>query len=363
MTDLDDQSVHLVVTSPPYPMIAMWDDQLSHEDTAIQRALGAARGPEAFEAMHGLLDRVWKECFRVLSPGGILCVNIGDATRKLGGHFQLYANHARILSAALSLGFQSLPAVLWRKPTNAPNKFMGSGMLPGGAYVTLEHEYILILRKGGHRVFKSPEEKYNRRVSAYFWEERNKWFSDLWEIGGAKQILGSLPSGDSNASGASNHFSEGLLARSRSAAYPFEIPFRLISMFSVQGDTVLDPFWGIGTTSQAALALGRNSVGYELESSIGNYGLRTLEAAVPLLSDIPRGRLAAHSEFVRRRLDQGKTFSHHNEFYDIPVITAQERDLRFAQADRGVLDLNRGRFTTYYRQPAPITSLRTQRIR
>jgi hypothetical protein len=186
-------------------------------------------------------------------------------------------------------------------------------------------------------------------VSAYFWEERNQWFSDLWEIGGAKQVLGSLSKGDSNVTQAQMHFSEGLLARSRSAAYPFEIPFRLISMFSVQGDTVLDPFWGIGTTSQAALALGRNSLGYELESSIGGYGLRTLEASLPILADVPTRRLRAHAEFVRRRTEQGKGFTHHNEFYNIPVITGQERDIRFPEVEKGHLDLSRGLFTAGYK--------------
>ena len=78
------------------------------------------------------------------------------------------------------LGFQSIPLILWRKQTNAPNKFMGSGMLPAGAYVTLEHEYILVLRKGSKREFKKAEEKRNRHESAIFWEERNIWYSDIW---------------------------------------------------------------------------------------------------------------------------------------------------------------------------------------
>ena len=94
-----------------------------------------------------------------------------------------------LFKACEKLGFINLPNILWHKTTNAPNKFMGSGMLPCGAYVTLEHEWILIFRKGGKRVYKKTEEKEIRRDSSFFWEERNIWFSDIWEIKGVKQPL------------------------------------------------------------------------------------------------------------------------------------------------------------------------------
>ena len=88
----------------------------------------------------------------------------------------------------LDIGFSALPDILWRKQANTPNKFMGSGMLPAGAYVTLEHEYILIMRKGPKREFKTEGERVNRRESALFWEERNIWYSDVWtDIKGEKQ--------------------------------------------------------------------------------------------------------------------------------------------------------------------------------
>ena len=86
-----------------------------------------------------------------MKNGGIACINIGDATRTLNDVFCLYQNHTRIASSMLRIGFLSLPCILWRKQTNAPNKFMGSGMMPPGAYVTLEHEYVLILRKGNKK--------------------------------------------------------------------------------------------------------------------------------------------------------------------------------------------------------------------
>ena len=142
-----------------------------------------------------------------MKAGAIACINIGDATRSIGDRFQLFANHSRIQSKFMEIGFDVLPAILWRKQTNAPNKFMGSGMLPAGAYVTLEHEYILIFRKGGKRIFDLPEEKKRRRQSGYFWEEWNRWFSDIWDFKGTGQGI------------------NGQNLRSRSAAYPFLLPF------------------------------------------------------------------------------------------------------------------------------------------
>jgi len=233
MSALGDASVHLIVTSPPYPMIAMWDDAFRALVPGVGALLDADRGFDAFEAMHTALDAVWAECSRVLVPGGFLCINIGDATRTIGGAFCLYPNQARIVAAGLRLGMTPLPDILWRKPTNAPNKFMGSGMLPAGAYVTYEHEYVLVFRKGGKREF-STAEKAKRAASAFFWEERNVWFSDLWtDLRGTTQRLAK----------------DG--PRERSAAFPFELPYRLVNMYAMQGDVVLDPFAGTGTTMAA----------------------------------------------------------------------------------------------------------------
>ncbi|MEE8552751.1 MAG: DNA methyltransferase, partial [Desulfobacterales bacterium] len=142
MEAVSSESVALMVTSPPYPMIEMWDDMFGQQSSSVKKALAKGDGPDAFELMHQVLDPVWREVYRVLKFGGFACINIGDATRTINGNFSLYPNHMRILKAALELGFSALPCILWRKQTNAPNKFMGSGMLPAGAYVTLEHEYI-----------------------------------------------------------------------------------------------------------------------------------------------------------------------------------------------------------------------------
>jgi len=312
MHAVSDSSVDLIVTSPPYPMIQMWDALFASLDPSIKKALDTENGMLAFELMHRQLFPVWREMFRILRPGGIACVNIGDATRTVGDSFMLYPNAAMILTNMLDLGFSCLPRILWRKQTNAPNKFMGSGMLPPYAYVTLEHEHIIIFRKGFRREFTRADEKETRRESAYFWEERNVWFSDIWmDLKGTTQRL----KDDS--------------VRGRSAAFPFEVPFRLINMFSVKGATVVDPFLGTGTTMMAAMAAGRNSIGFELEADFNDALLEAMAAAVQTSNARIDDRLAAHQVFVRERTDSGYEFKYTSRPYGFPVMTRQEIALFF----------------------------------
>jgi len=312
MQMLPSASVDLIVTSPPYPMIQMWDAAFCQQDPRIADALAEGRSREAHEFMHCLLDRVWDECLRVLKPGGFACINIGDATRSFDGEFALYPNHARILQHLSQAGFTLLPDILWRKQTNAPNKFMGSGTLPAGAYVTLEHEYILIARKGSKRVFKTDGEKQNRRASAMFWEERNRFFSDIWtDIKGSTQAL------------ANSEF------RKRSAAFPLKVAYRLVTMYSARGDLVLDPFWGTGTTSVAAMAAARNSIGLEIDADMESHLDVCTQSLCDRLNHYIEGRLARHIAFVEERLATGAPFKHRNTVYGFPVITAQERELIF----------------------------------
>jgi DNA modification methylase len=310
MSAAPDECIDLVVTSPPYPMIQLWDDLFSSTVLAIGQALEKQEAKEAFELMHQQLDDVWTQLHRVMKPGAIACINIGDATRSVNGHFQLFANHARVLSKFLSLGFMQLPAILWRKATNAPNKFMGSGMLPPGAYVTLEHEHILIFRKGGKRNFKEDIHKQARRESAYFWEERNVWFSDVWmDLRGAPQAMPSMQ------------------GRKRSGAFPLELPFRLINMFSIIGDTILDPFLGTGTTVQAAMCCGRNAIGFEIDSAFQRIILEKMASVPEIANTIIQQRLLAHQDFIRSRIEKKEPPKHHNRYYDFPVMTRQEEDL------------------------------------
>jgi DNA modification methylase len=309
-------SVDLIVTSPPYPMIEMWDATFAEQDARIGQCLEAGRGREAFDIMHALLDAAWDECDRVLKPGGLACINIGDATRTIDGDFQLYSNHSRVLRAFLDRGYAALPDILWRKPNNAPTKFLGSGMLPVGAYVTYEHEYILILRKGARRRFSKPEEKELRRESAFFWEERNVWFSDVWhDIKGAAQAL--VDTG----------------ARERSAAFPFELAYRLICMFSIKQDTVLDPFVGTGTTLVAALATGRNAIGVEIDSSLARVVHQTILNARDFANTYSQGRLSHHMEFVESRIVERGPLKYTHRYYGFPVMTSQERDILISDVE------------------------------
>ena len=118
MSPLKDKSVDIVVTSPPYPMIEMWDNIMSNQNPDIKSAFEANEPRKAFELMHQELDKVWAECWRVLKEGSFLCINIGDATRTINGEFALYNNNTRIIQACEKLGFINLPNILWRKTTN-----------------------------------------------------------------------------------------------------------------------------------------------------------------------------------------------------------------------------------------------------
>ncbi|MFI5413969.1 MAG: DNA methyltransferase [Candidatus Lutacidiplasmatales archaeon] len=259
---LRDGTVHLVVTSPPYPMIPQWD--------VLFRRLGAVD----YTAMLQILEVSWRECFRLLAEGGILAVVIGDALRSGADGFRLWPNHAETLLAARRVGFRPLPYILWKKPTNKPNAFLGSGFLPPNAYVTLDCEFILLFRKGGLRRFPVHDER--RGSSRIRREERDRWFSQIWD-----DIRGTPQRGPSG----------------RTGAFPPEIPDRLVRMFSVVGDTVLDPFAGTGTTLWAAASAGREATGVEWDGRV--YRELVREAAHRGLAQAPaRGRLTRRARQV-----------------------------------------------------------------
>ena len=310
LPEIKNESVALIVTSPPYPIIEMWDEsfksQLDNYTKKIPSDLYLY-----FEEMHKILDRVWKEMYRVLIPGGIMCVNIGDATKTINNKFCLYSNHSRILSYCISLGFDNLPNIIWRKQTNAPNKFMGSGMLPVGAYVTLEHEYILIFRKGAKREFKNETEKQIRRESAFFWEERNVWFSDIWNFNGTTQRIKNIES------------------RNRSGAFPFELPYRLINMYSVKGDTVLDPFLGTGSTMLAAMSSERNSIGVEIDKEYIEHIKSSIDDYTHIqLNDYLEKRIMNHIGFVNECNINHNKLNSVNKQFGFKVKSSQEADIR-----------------------------------
>jgi len=197
-------------------------------------------------------------------------------------------------------------------------------MLPAGAYVTYEHEYILIFRKDGKREFKSTKEKLLRQESAFFWEERNIWFSDLWQnVKGIKQTGKNI-----------------LLERERSAAFPMEVPYRLINMYSLIGDTVFDPFAGTGTTSLASMASARNSIGTDIDKKAFTTFASLLTDGVDYANERIFSRLEAHNLFITQREKEGKFIKHTNKEIAQKVVTSQEVNLKLMTIESAILKSN-----------------------
>ena len=328
LSSIPTASVQLIVTSPPYPMIEMWDDLFISQDADIRKDLASDNGISAFHRMHSILQGVWRECDRILAQNGFICINIGDAVRSLSTQFRLYPNHAQIVMLFQEMGYCVLPDILWRKPSNAPNKFMGSGMYPAGAYVTYEHEYILVFRKGGKRIF-SGEARKRRQKSAYFWEERNIWFSDLWDVKGVSQSL-PLQNG----------------GRDRNASFPFEVPYRLVNMYSVEGDTVLDPFAGLGTTSLACMASQRSSIAVEIDPAIAALAQKNMATTPSALNRVIDSRLQSHAAFISGLPEDEQEACYQNPHHGFKVKTRQETAIKIDSI--ASVDVHNGIFTCIY---------------
>jgi len=308
MEEIEDETIDLIITSPPYPMIEMWDSLFSLFNIDIKNKLEQNKGKDAFILMHNELNKTWKECLRVLKIGGLICINIGDATRKINETFQLFPNHSQIIQFFLNCdNCNMLPCILWHKPTNSPNRFMGSGMLPSNAYVTLECEYILIFRKG-RKIRNFPSKYHKRYESAYFWEERNKWFSDIWI-----DIIGTSQNNE--------HLLE------RTAAFPLNLVYRLINMFSIYDDIILDPFIGTGTTIIAAMYLMRNSFGYEIQPKFKKVVESSLVYIKKDSSKIIKNRIQNHIKFSSNK--KPELFKYNNNNYGFRVRTKQEENILF----------------------------------
>jgi modification methylase len=230
MAELKDESMHLVVTSPPYWQLKDYgtDNQIGFHDD--------------YETYINHLNLTWQECYRVLHKGCRLCINIGDqfARSVYYGRYKIIPIHTEIIKFCEIIGFDFMGSIIWQKSTTMNTtggaSVMGSFPNPRNGIVKLDFEYILLFKKQGNAPKPTPEQKAE---SAMTTEEWNTYFNGHWYFGGARQ---------------DQHL----------AMFPEELPRRLIKMFSFPGENVLDPFLGSGTTALAAKNLGRNSCGYEI---------------------------------------------------------------------------------------------------
>lgn len=231
MNLVNDKSVHLVITSPPY-----W--QL--KDYGTNNQIGYH---EDYETYINNLNLVWNECYRVLDNGCRLCINIGDqfARAVYYGRYKVIPIRTEIIKFCESIGFDYMGAIIWQKKTTTNTtggaSLMGSYPTPRNGILSIDYEFILIFKKPGKPTSKiSKELKEKSKMTIDEWKA---YFSGHWNFGGARQ---------------DGHI----------AMFPEELPRRLIKMFAFKNDTVLDPFMGSGTTLLAARNLERNSIGYEI---------------------------------------------------------------------------------------------------
>ena len=230
MKEVPDESVHLVITSPPYWQLKDYGDE---------RQIGFHH---SYEEYINNLNLIWSECHRVLHKGCRLCINIGDqfARSVYYGRYKIIPIRTEIIKFCENIGFDYMGAIIWQKVTTTHTTggatVMGSFPYPRNGILKLDYEFILIFKKYGKPPKVSKEIKKRSRLTTQEW---NEYFAGHWNFAGEKQ---------------DKHL----------AMFPEELPKRLIKMFSFWGDTVLDPFVGSGTTSLAAGNLDRNSIGYEI---------------------------------------------------------------------------------------------------
>jgi len=243
---LDDGSVHLAVTSPPYWNLKQYRE---HPDQ-----LGHIRDYETFL---GEIEKVWRHIFRVLVPGGRLVCVVGDvcvARRNFGRHL-VFPLHADICVLCRRIGFDNLNPIIWHKIANASyevtngSKFLGKPYEPN-AIIKNDMEFILMQRKPGGYRKPSATQRQGSKISK---GEFDNWFQQIWNIPGAS-------------------------TKHHPAPFPVGLATRLVRMFSFVGDTVMDPFCGSGTTMIASLLTGRNSIGIDIEPEYCRMAARYLKA-------------------------------------------------------------------------------------
>lgn len=233
---LEPNSIHLVVTSPPYWTLKQYNDHEAQIGHVVD-----------YEEFIQALDEVWKNCYRSLVPGGRLVINVGDvclSRRKNNGRHTVVPLHATIQEHCKEMGFDNLAPIIWHKIANANYEAGGGGFLgkpyEPNAVIKNDVEFILMQRKPGG--YRSPTAR-ERILSIISAENYQLWFRQIWD--------------DIRGTSNPNH----------PAPYPVEFAERLVRMFSFVGDTVLDPFMGSGTSNVACARWGRNSIGIELDET------------------------------------------------------------------------------------------------
>ena len=235
MAELNNESVHLIITSPPYWQIKDYGDknQIGFNDS--------------YEEYIENLNKVWAECYRVLYPGCRFCINIGDQFARAAtyGRYKIIPIREEIIRFCESIGFDYMGAIIWQKKTTMNTtggaSVMGSFPYPKNGLIEIDYEFILLFKKLGESPNRVPKEiKEQSKLSNDEWR---KYFTGHWNFAGEKQGNGHI------------------------AVFPEELPRRLIKMFSFIGETILDPFLGSGTTTKVAAELDRNSIGYEINKN------------------------------------------------------------------------------------------------
>lgn len=240
MDDLSDDSIHLMITSPPY------FDTKMYSRNPIESDLGNIHNiDEWFEK----ISEVWKEVYRVLQPGRKAFINIMNLPVRLeNGSFRTLNLVGRTIDTCEKIGFIFKRDIIWHK-TNSVRAHFGTYPYPGGILINNMHEFILEFDKPDKKGFSkyshlTKEQKEQSKLDKEFWLSIKK--SDVW-------VMKPQGSGDRR-----NHI----------APFPYELPYRLIKAFSYVGETILDPFVGSGTTLLAASDLKRDGIGYEINPEI-----------------------------------------------------------------------------------------------
>ncbi|MCL4283627.1 MAG: site-specific DNA-methyltransferase [Fimbriimonadaceae bacterium] len=263
LADLESNSIHLIVTSPPYWQI---------KDYGHASQVGFS---ESYESFINNLNLVWSECERVLHPGCRLCVNVGDQFARAAayGRYKLISLQSEVIRCCENLGMDYMGTIIWRKVTSMRTTggavIMGSYPRPRNGMIKVDFEYILLFKKLGQPPAVSQDQKAAATLTAAEW---NTFFAGHWSIPGEK-------------------------GSSHPAAFPVEVPARLIRMFSFPGETALDPFAGSGTTLKAASEWGRFAVGYDIHPGFAEVA-RSRLPEIDVVESPP-----LDPEFVARKLE------------------------------------------------------------